>query len=103
MTFSRSLATPRWQDTFLFVRPLPEGTHEIQFKETAIDFEGGVPGDEAVKRQVHHHCAIGKEILHYDKGRTKLEVETKVISMYVGNHCSDYIRPFQNIIIALAL
>jgi hypothetical protein len=31
---------------FLFVRPLPEGTHELQFKETAIDFEGGVPGDK---------------------------------------------------------
>ncbi len=31
---------------FLFVRPLPEGTHELQFKETAIEFEGGVPGDK---------------------------------------------------------
>ena len=31
---------------FLFVRPLPEGTHEIQFKETAIEFKGGVPGDK---------------------------------------------------------
>jgi hypothetical protein len=31
---------------FLFVRPLPEGTHEIQFKETAIDFVDGVPGDK---------------------------------------------------------
>jgi len=31
---------------FLLVRPLPEGTHEIQFKETAIDFEQGVPGDK---------------------------------------------------------
>jgi hypothetical protein len=25
---------------------LPEGTHELQFKETAIEFEGGVPGDK---------------------------------------------------------
>jgi hypothetical protein len=31
---------------FLFVRPLPEGSHEIQFKETAIEFEGGIPGDK---------------------------------------------------------
>lgn len=31
---------------WLFVRPLPEGTHELQFKETAIEFEGGVPGDK---------------------------------------------------------
>jgi hypothetical protein len=31
---------------FDFVRPLPEGTHELQFKETAIEFEGGIPGDK---------------------------------------------------------
>lgn len=31
---------------FLFVRPLPEGTHELQFKETVIEFVDGVPGDK---------------------------------------------------------
>jgi hypothetical protein len=31
---------------YLFVPPLPEGTHELQVRETAIEFEGGVPGDK---------------------------------------------------------